>query len=495
MESNAINITDAAETICAISTPPGVGGIAVARISGRDALSIVDKIWQGKSLTTCKSHTAHLGTVIDTLGQPLDQAVATIFRAPASFTGEDTVEISIHGSRYIQRELIGSLIKAGARLAQPGEFTRRAFVSGKFDLTRAEAVADMIASNSRAAHRQAMNQMSGGVSRLLASLRDQLVDLTALLELELDFSEEDVEFADRSKLITIAEQIKKEIIRLEKSFASGRAIKDGIPVAIVGATNAGKSSLLNALLGDDRAIVSDIHGTTRDTIEETIELGNYTFRFIDTAGLRDTDNPIEATGIERSIKAIDKARIVLCIIDSTQPIDQSVINRALALDSSDNRHTTILVLNKCDLSTMQSTVAEVESVAKSHNLAVCRISAKTGENIEQLSNLLIAIADNENDNAIEDILITNARHAQALHQASNAITDVIEGLQSHNAPYSKPIDVENNGALSVSLSYGKPIDLIAEDLRRALSHLAEITGEIPSTEILATIFSRFCIGK
>ncbi len=280
------------DTICAISTPHGTGGIAVARISGPDAIAITDKIWKGKPLENAPTHTAHLGEIIDTNGEVLDQGVATIFRSPKSYTTEDTVEISVHGSIWIQRELINTLVKAGARIAERGEFTQRAFAAGRFDLAEAEAVADLISSSSRAAHRIAMNQMRGSVSRRLETLRNSLIELASLLELELDFSEEDVEFASRDRLTALAIETKEEIQRLVATFNTGAAIKNGIPIAITGKTNAGKSSLLNALLGDDRAIVSDIHGTTRDIVEDTIEIGDYLVRFQDTAGLRHTDDEI-----------------------------------------------------------------------------------------------------------------------------------------------------------------------------------------------------------
>ncbi|MDE6125702.1 MAG: tRNA uridine-5-carboxymethylaminomethyl(34) synthesis GTPase MnmE, partial [Muribaculaceae bacterium] len=289
-------------TICAISTPAGTGGIAVVRVSGPDAIGTVSRLWRGKPLSKCDSHTAHLGQLVDPGrdSEPLDQAVATIFRGPNSFTGEDVVELSVHGSRFVQAELIRLLCGNGARLAEPGEFTRRAFAAGKMDLAQAEAVADVIAANSRAALRIANRQMRGAFSERLATLRDQLLELAALLELELDFSEEDVEFASRNRLRDIAGQILDEIERLRSSFAAGTAIKDGIPVAIAGPTNAGKSSLLNALLNDDRAIVSDIHGTTRDTVEDTMSIGDHLFRFIDTAGIRETYDAIEQAGIRRS---------------------------------------------------------------------------------------------------------------------------------------------------------------------------------------------------
>ncbi len=285
-------------TICAISTAPGTGGIAVARISGPQAIEITDKIWRGKSLSAAKSHTARLGTIFDPdTKEDLDSAVATVYRSPKSFTGEDVVELSVHGSTWIQRELINILIRNGARLAEPGEFSRRAFAAGKMDLAEAEAVADMIASSSRAAHHIAMSQMRGDYSRRLSKMRDDLLQLCALLELELDFSEEDVEFADRTTLITLAETIHETVTRMSASFATGNALKNGVPVAIIGATNAGKSTLLNRLLEDDKAIVSSIHGTTRDTIEDTAEINGILFRFIDTAGLRETTDPIESIGI------------------------------------------------------------------------------------------------------------------------------------------------------------------------------------------------------
>ena len=456
------------DTICAVSTAPGVGGIAVIRVSGPRAIETIDRHWSGRQLSSVQSHTAHLGTINDTDGQPLDQCVATVFRAPHSFTGDDVVELSVHGSRWVQRCLLDLLTESGCRLAEPGEFTRRAFISGKMDLAEAEAVADVIASNSRAAHRIAVNQMRGGFSRRLASLREQLLELTSLLELELDFSEEDVEFASRQRLIDIAREIQREVTRLHQSFTAGAAIKDGIPVAIVGATNAGKSSLLNAILGDDRAIVSDIHGTTRDTIEETIELGDYQFRFIDTAGLRDTSDEIERIGIQRSRQAIDRARIVIFVTDSTLPIDIDEISETTHAndDCNDNRHI-ILALNKSDLPDSRT---EASPIGLEFNTV--HLSAKTGAGIDTLRDTLIRCADTEAGNADEDILVTNARHAQALGNAARSIARVTDGLTT-----------------------GLPGDLIAQDLRETLTHLGEITGDISTTDILTTIFSRFCVGK
>ena len=469
------------ETICAISTPPGIGGIAVVRISGTDAIAVADRVWKGKSLAGCQSHTSHLGTVLDSRDEPLDQAVATIFRGPRSFTGEDTVELSVHGSRYIQREILNSLIRAGARLADPGEFTRRAFASGNLDLAQAEAVADMIASNSRASHRLAINQMRGQFSRRLASLREQLVELTSLLELELDFSEEEVEFASREKLSELARAVHDEVVRLRDSFSAGAAIKDGIPVAILGETNAGKSSLLNAILGDDRAIVSSIHGTTRDVVEDTVEIGPYLFRFMDTAGLRETTDEIEQIGIERSHAAARRARVILYVHDSTLPLPASLPVPA------DDAARVLFVLNKADLapepvSETATTEPGSETCATERGSAepvsiggrkfeAVRISCKSGEGIESLKRRLVETADADAGDR-SDVVVTNARHAEALSLAADSSARVLDALAS-----------------------GLPGDLVAQDLRETLHHLASITGAISTPEILSTIFSRFCIGK
>lgn len=460
------------DTICAISTPPGIGGIAVARISGPRAIEITDKIWKGKSLSSVGSHTAHLGIVFDKSGSELDQAVATVFRAPHSFTGEDVVEISVHGSKYVQRELITTLINAGARLADPGEFTRRAFASGRMDLAEAEAVADVIASNSRAAHRIAISQMRGGFSRRLADLRARLVDLASLLELELDFSEEDVEFASRERITQLARQLHSEISRLHRSFAAGNAIKEGIPVAIIGATNAGKSSLLNALLGDDRAIVSDIHGTTRDTIEETLEIGDYQFRFIDTAGIRDTTDLIEQIGIDRSIQAIDKSRIIILVIDPQTQLPNEIITQLKKTHNQLPPHI-IIAINKTDITSTKAVETTQSEIARHlPDAQIVHISANTGHQIDLLTTAIEQAAIADTADADEDILVTNARHAEALHQALQSTDRLLQGLANN-----------------------LPGDLLAQDLRETLHHLATITGQIPSTEILATIFSRFCIGK
>lgn len=452
-------------TICAISTPAGVGGIAVARVSGPDALSIVDKVWTGKKLEQCESHTAHLGTVLDSAGRPLDQAVATIFRAPRSFTGENTVEISVHGSQYVQRELLNTLIGAGATLSQPGEFTRRAYLSGNLGLTEAEAVADIIASTSRAAHAIAMNQMRGSVSQKLEQLHDQLLELASLLELELDFSEEDVEFASREKLMKIAGEIYSEVTRLHRSFASGNAIKNGIPVALIGPTNAGKSSLLNTIVGDQRAIVSNIHGTTRDVIEDTCEIGDYLFRFMDTAGLRDTTDEIEAIGISRSHQAMKKARIVILLSDITSPTPTTEVTGLISELSNDQK--LIVSINKIDLARSDQYIANLRDILP-EGTPIIPISANTGEGIDLLTQTLTNSVEPES----QQLTITNARHAEAFKNAAESINRVINGLQS-------------------SLSG----DLIAMDIRETLSHLASITGNITSEDILQSIFSRFCIGK
>ena len=440
------------DTICAISTPSGVGGIAVVRISGNKAIEIVDKIWRGKSIDSMATHTVHLGQIIDEDGNALDQAVAAVYRAPNSFTGEDVVELSVHGSLYIQQALLSSLIFNGARLANAGEFTRRAFASGKFDLAQAEAVADLIASESKAAHRIAMNQIRGNFSNRLKLLRDNLLQLISLLELELDFSEEEVEFASRNELINIATSVKEEVARLAKSFKAGKAIKEGIPVAIIGPTNAGKSSLLNALLDDDRAIVSDIHGTTRDVIEDTLSLGDYKFRIMDTAGIRHTDDAIESLGITRSLKAASSAEIVLSVIDITNPIESDV-----AVSDA----TLLRVYNKLD------------KLDGTHTLPKdgITISAKTGEGLDKLKEKMISIAK-EAETTHSSVLVTNVRHLEALLNADESITRAIEAL---------------NAQLSG--------ELVAQDLRLTIHHLSSILGEISSDEVLGNIFSRFCGGK
>lgn len=464
---------DQEDTICAISTPPGIGGIAVARVSGPDAFGIVSRIWRGCDIENAASHTAHLGEIIDPAdnGSSLDQALITLFRAPRSFTGENVVEISVHGSTWIQSELLRLLIDAGARMAQPGEFSRRAFASGKMDLAETEAVADLIASNSRASHRLAINQMRGNFSRKLRELRETLLSLCALLELELDFSEEDVEFASRRQLLDLANDIDSSVSRLADSFATGSAIKDGIPVAIIGNTNAGKSTLLNLILGDNRAIVSDIHGTTRDTIEDTVTIKGAVFRIIDTAGLRKTSDPIESLGIDRTLTKARSARIIVWVIDPATPAEKLAETAATVAQTAtaDGEATPVIAaINKSDLR-LDTTAAE--TTAKSINAEICHISAADGSGLPTLLNLIHersgAARATENE-----VLVTNARHYQALVDARQSIRRVIQGL---------------NQSLSG--------DLIAQDLRETIHHLGTITGTITTPEILQTVFTRFCIGK
>lgn len=465
MEPNEL-ITD---TICAISTPPGIGGIAVARVSGPRALEIVDSVWKGKCLSGCVSHTVHLGTLTDTRGQELDQAVASVFKGPASFTGEDVVELSVHGSKWIQRELIATLCKAGCRIAEPGEFTRRAFMSGRIDLAEAEGIADMIASGSRAAHRAASCQMRGHYSAYIARMREQLVELASLLELELDFSEEEVEFASRQQLSALAGELYRSRVKLRDSFATGSVIKEGIPVAIVGPTNAGKSSLLNAITGDDRAIVSDIHGTTRDIVDDLVEIGDYQYRFQDTAGLRNTTDAIERIGIERSLKAVSSAHTIIYIVDLTDP------DTALSdLPSTVGRNAEadlLILLNKSDIVSagrIEETTAKVTSILPTADILT--ISTRNESDIEQLKTRLTELTDSHNPG--QELLVTNARHAQALTQAAESARRTID-------------------ALSAGLSG----DLIAQDVRETIHHLSTITGAITTDTLLSTIFTRFCIGK
>ncbi len=473
------------DTICAISTPPGVGGIAVIRISGPQAIEIAERIWSGTPLTQAKARTLHSGMINDPAnnGEMLDQAVAAIFHAPASFTGEDTVELSVHGSRYVQQRLLEILCDNGCRLAQPGEFTRRAFANGKIDLAQAEAIADVIASESRAAHRLAASQMKGQFSARLNRLRDKLLEIASLLELELDFSEEEVEFASRSQLTALAEDLHDELTQLADSFAAGNAIKQGIPVAIIGPTNAGKSSLLNLILGQQRAIVSDIHGTTRDTIEDTLAIGDYTFRFIDTAGLRHTDDPIENLGIKRTRQAAANAAITLLVVDATRPLPSpadlalpansdtdSDSNADAGSHTAEDTRPVILLLNKTDL---PGAITTLPTPLPYRATDIIPISAHTGEGhdtlLQQLKKHAKALSG---DNTQDTILVTNLRHAQALQAAA-----------------------ETTAALLAGLSANIPGDLLAQDLRATIHHLSTITGTLTTPDILTTIFSRFCIGK
>ena len=440
------------DTIVAISTPRGVGGIAVARLSGPDALPIAEKhlsslsTYQPINLSTLSPRRATYCRFDE-----LDDVVAVYF--PKGYTGEPTVEISCHGSLYVQQALLQALVDSGARLAEAGEFTQRAFLNGRLDLSQAEAVADLIDSVTPAQHRLAVSQLRGGYAQKLKALRQQLLDLTSLLELELDFSQEDVEFADRGRLQSLLQELQEETLRLIASFRLGNALKRGVPVAIVGKPNAGKSSLLNALLGDDRAIVSDIPGTTRDTIEETLTLDGITFRFIDTAGLRHSDDRVETLGVERSKKAVEQADIVLYLRDATKPGEEP------DLDLSDK--TVIEVYTKADLLEDSSRVG-----------GLC-ISSKTGLGLDTLrKEILSRFHAQMGDTGQEDILLSNVRHYEALKHVRQALDAVSQGLAD-----------------------GIPADLVAVDLRDALYHLGTITGEVTSDELLGNIFGRFCIGK
>lgn len=452
------------DTICAVATAPGMGAIAIVRVSGPRAHAVVCSLFrhQGKAFNEAmvEGYHAYYGQLVDA-GETLDDAVVTFFKAPHSFTGEDAVEISVHGSVYIQQRLLELLVEAGARLATPGEFTRRAFVNRKFDLAQAEAVADIIASQSEAAHRLAMNQLKGGFSKELQLLRSKLLEITSLIELELDFSEEDVEFADRSQLKQLLDETQSHISQLISSFRLGNAIKNGIPVAIVGETNTGKSTLLNALLGEDRAIVSDIAGTTRDTIEEVMNLDGILFRFIDTAGIRETDETIEKIGIERTMRKLGEADIVIGMIDATKgakAISQAAQTIAGKVDF--NRQVLLLLLNKTDLCRPMD------------GLEGCLlVSAKTGEGLDLLRQKLVE-AGKTLTSTQHSVLVTNVRHFEALGHASESLSAVRQGLDD-----------------------GVPTDLVAQDLREALYYLGSITGEITTDEVLGSIFGRFCIGK
>ena len=460
------------DTICAIATAQG-GAIGVIRISGPQAIAATTSIFQpasGKSLNQYDAYKQIFGKIYSPEGEIIDEVLVSLFRAPHSYTGEDSVEISCHGSSYILQKVIHLLIANGCRLAEPGEYTQRAFLNGKMDLSQAEAVADLIASSSAATHRLAMNQMRGGFSQELSLLRDKLLHLTSLMELELDFSDhEELEFADRSELTQIANDIEKTVSRLANSFSVGNAIKNGVPVAIIGETNAGKSTLLNALLNEEKAIVSDIHGTTRDVIEDTINLHGITFRFIDTAGIRQTTDVVESIGIERTYQKMEQANIILWMIDGTREADFNEL-KAEILPYCEGKQL-IILFNKADKLTPETRqiLSQSFSDIKAPKLF---LSAKTRDSLDELETLLVKTAALP-EVSQNDVIVTNIRHYEALSRALDSIHRVQDGLQ-----------MQLSG------------DFVSQDLRECLYHLAEIVGgEIGVEEVLGNIFKHFCIGK
>ena len=480
------------DTICAPATVPGTGAISVIRVSGPEALTITDKVVRCRkgSISEAAGYTIRFGIVHDATDAVLDEVLVSVFRAPHSYTGENSVEISCHASSYIVSSLMNLLFEAGARAAEPGEFTQRAFLNGKMDLAQAEAVADVIASQNAAAHRIAFKQMKGGFSSELRDMRSELLELVSLMELELDFSEEEVEFADRTRLNELLTALTAHISRLIDSFKLGNVIKNGVPVAIAGATNTGKSTLLNALLGEDRAIVSDVHGTTRDTIEETLNIDGVLFRFIDTAGLRETSEIVEKIGIERTFKKISEASIVLGMVDLTRDFDSSRETVSSIVESVDfNAQKLVFLLNKTDICEVNKNVQIINYIVSLLNnkgvmsalisncgevadsVAIIPISAKTGIGTDVLRSVLASsqrdlLADSDTT------LVTNQRHVQALSDARTSLLRTQEGL-----------------------ACGLPTDLAAQDIREAIYHLGSIVGEISTDEVLGNIFRNFCIGK
>jgi tRNA modification GTPase len=439
------------ETICALATPQGIGALAIVRVSGPETFKLVNKIVKGVDLEKAKANTVHYGKIMDN-EKMIDEVLISVFRAPRSFTKEDSVEISTHGSEYIVRYVLKLLIKSGCRMANPGEFTQRAFLNGQFDLAQAEAVADLISADSEASHQIAINQLRGGFSKKLAILREKLVHFASLVELELDFGEEDVEFADRDDLRALINELQSQLEPLISSFESGNAIKEGIPVAIIGAPNAGKSTLLNALLNEEKAIVTDIAGTTRDVIEDIVFIEGQKFRFIDTAGIRQTEDIIESMGIERSRKAMNSAKIVIFLFDNQENkhfLDQ--------LEKETTNADILWVQNKIDLDQSFESNCDV------------KISAKNDLGIENLKKALLTKTKHHSG---QDTTVTNLRHYEHLLKANDALTEVLNGL-----------DLGITG------------DFLAQDIRLALHHLGEITGTITTEDLLANIFGKFCIGK
>jgi len=451
-------------TVCAISSPPGVGAISVIRLTGEKSHQILTNNISSKSKYENLKAGKLLFTKILADGNILDEVLLVKFDAPNSFTGENMLEIYCHGSDFIQQEILHLLVKNGANIALPGEFTKRAFINGKMDLSQSEAVADIISSNSSESHRLAINQLKGGISNEIALLREKMIELISLMELELDFSEEDVEFADRSRLLQIIQEIKTKINLLIESFKYGNAVKNGVPVAIVGKPNTGKSTLLNTLLKEDRAIVSDIPGTTRDSIEEEIFINGIKFRFIDTAGLRESKDKIEEIGVKRSLEKINLSQVILLIIEansSEKEIDTIIKQVEKEINSSQKL---ILVFNKIDL-------LNKENIDIKYNYESIKISAKHNKNIDLLHNSLSSYVKSLKT-GLGDVILTNARHIEVLHKIDLALDRAIEGL-------------------NMQLSS----DLISQDLREAMHYLGEITGQVSNEEVLGAIFSKFCIGK
>lgn len=487
------------DNICALATPQGAGAIGIVRLSGSGSIEIIDRFFtalSGRKMVDTVSNKMVYGT-FSANGKLLDECMVALFRAPHSYTGENSVEIYCHGSSYILGEVLKALLGGGARMAEPGEFSKRAFLNGKMDLAQAEAVADLIASETEAAHKVAMQQMRGCFSNELKEMRQQLLHLVSLMELELDFSEEDVEFADRSQLKALVAQVLDKVSTLAESFSLGNVIKNGVPVAIIGATNTGKSTLLNTLLGEEKAIVSNIHGTTRDVVEDTINLNGITFRFTDTAGIRETKETIEMIGIERTYMKLKQASIIIMVLDASRQefFDDSLVNLASRMNRG--RQKLIIALNKSDMfgggtpcsgevgvgedgggaSGMRERgimIEQIKGICAGANLspiAVLPISAKNGAGIDELKSLLVS-TQNINVTDQNNTLVTNLRHYEALLDAQRALDRVEDGLTA-----------------------GIPTDLVSQDIREAMYHLGSIVGEIDTDEILGNIFSKFCIGK
>ena len=462
------------DSIVALATPSGAGAIAIIRISGKDAISIGNSVFQsikGKDLTKQKSHTLHLGHVIDNQ-KTLDEVLVSIFKGPHSYTGENTIEISCHGSTYIQQQIIQLLLRKGCRMASPGEFTLRAFLNGKLDLSQAEAVADLISSDNEASHQIAMQQMRGGFSNEIAKLREELLNFASLIELELDFVEEDVEFADRTQFHELLNRIELVLKRLIDSFAVGNVIKNGIPVAIVGEPNVGKSTLLNALLNEERAIVSEIAGTTRDTIEDELVIGGIGFRFIDTAGIRETEDVVESIGIRKTFEKIEQAQVVLYLFESVK-FQVSGSEYITEIEKVKNKYPLkplIVVINKIDLLSEEE-ILNIQKQLETLNLKPETISAKQNIGVDQLKNQLLSFV---NTGALRnnETIVTNTRHYDSLLKALDEIQKVKYGLETNLSS-----------------------DLMALDIREALYHFGMITGQVTNDELLGNIFANFCIGK